>query len=114
MPLNIVCPLGHKIEVSRRFAGKTIKCPKCSRPVMVLIPAVPPVVQDEPLEFESAARSHSPVSKKSKRETFRAIDERPLDRMSGLTGSVVKWLILSGGGLLLLIVGIVAGAMLSR
>jgi hypothetical protein len=41
MPLRISCPEGHTLVVSQARAGSTLRCPKCSAPIVVP-PPVPP------------------------------------------------------------------------
>ncbi len=38
MPVSLSCPQGHRLTVSRRYAGKTVKCPECGGKV-----AIPPL-----------------------------------------------------------------------
>lgn len=35
MPTSATCPSGHKINASEKYAGKTVKCSKCSEPIQI-------------------------------------------------------------------------------
>ena len=48
MPVSLNCPTGHRLTVSRRYAGKLVRCPKCGEKVRI-----PPLESIEP-EEESA------------------------------------------------------------
>lgn len=35
MPINVVCPCGQKLSAKDSLAGKTVKCPKCGKPLRI-------------------------------------------------------------------------------
>jgi hypothetical protein len=35
MPVSLSCPQGHRLTVSRRYAGKTVRCPECGGKVAI-------------------------------------------------------------------------------
>src|SRR5439155_924587 len=42
MPFPIVCECGARLEIDEKFAGQTIACPDCSRPLLTPVPPKPP------------------------------------------------------------------------
>lgn len=52
MPISVTCPSGHKINASEKYAGKTVKCPKCSEPIQ--IPTMTMKVEEEVIDLSGA------------------------------------------------------------
>jgi hypothetical protein len=80
MPVSLTCPSGHRLTVSRRYAGKLVRCPKCGQktriPSLATIErklreqqesentaggSTPPLAEDEPT-FEASAERPPPAS----------------------------------------------------
>ncbi len=40
MPFSVQCPQGHRLSVAEKYAGRSVKCPKCSSAFKV--PELPP------------------------------------------------------------------------
>ncbi len=53
MPIPVICACGASLKVPEGSAGKTIRCPRCSKPLEV--PAVPPPAPAAPPTEETAA-----------------------------------------------------------
>jgi TIR domain len=41
MPISVSCACGHQLRAKDQFAGKTVKCPKCGKGLLISGPAVP-------------------------------------------------------------------------
>ncbi len=47
MPITVTCPSGHTINAPEKFAGKVVKCPKCSQPTQI-----PSLAEEVPMALE--------------------------------------------------------------
>ncbi len=58
MPIDFMCPCGQKLRVKDEFAGRKVRCPKCSQPVTAAASAPEPLVAvlvpDEEPDFKFA------------------------------------------------------------
>lgn len=59
MPFSVTCPSGHKINASEKYAGKTVKCPKCSAPIQIPTAEVEEEVVDLSNAVEEVAEPFS-------------------------------------------------------
>lgn len=50
MPISVTCPSGHKINAPEKYAGKVVKCPKCSQAVQI-----PNMAEEAPMAHEFPA-----------------------------------------------------------
>lgn len=50
MPISVTCPSGHKINAPEKYAGKVVKCPKCSQAVQI-----PSMAEELPMAHEVPA-----------------------------------------------------------
>lgn len=50
MPISVTCPSGHKINAPEKYAGKVVKCPKCSQAVQI-----PNMAEEVPMAHELPA-----------------------------------------------------------
>lgn len=57
MPITVTCPSGHKINAPEKFAGKVVKCPKCSQPIQV-----PSLAEEVPMASEMPTPAADPFA----------------------------------------------------
>src|SRR5262249_5195608 len=97
MPVTVVCPACKaRLKAPDNLLGKTVKCPGCTKPVVVKVaastpppaPAIkkpmkqpaPPVLEEEPLD-DMEEELDEPKLKKNKKKRPVEEEEEPLDDM---------------------------------
>lgn len=63
MAIDVECPCSMRFRAKEEFAGKRVKCPSCSKPVVVPVPPMPPIEVDEEEPLVSEPDEPSMLSK---------------------------------------------------
>ncbi len=116
MPIDATCPEGHKLKVPDRFAGTTVRCPKCSAATAVPeVKLAPSDLEIDTIEDQSAIDLLiAPVPKRPQKNVPIREAEEKKPKPSKRPASKPPWLIIGGAGMALVLVGVLVGAILNR